>query len=136
MPSVTADCIITRQVGGRIELLLIKRMREPFRDKWALPGGFVEIEEDLLEGAERELYEETGITDINLQQFRTFGKPGRDPRGRTISVVYHGSFQSHASQVKAGDDAAEAQWFEISKLPNLAFDHQHIIDEYLKSEEV
>ena len=135
MPSVTADCIITRQVHGKEELLLIKRLRDPFRNKWALPGGFVEIEEDLLEGAERELYEETGITDINLQQFRTFGKPGRDPRGRTISVVYYGSFQNHTSQVEAGDDAAEAQWFDIRNLPSLAFDHQHIIDEYLKASE-
>ena len=130
-PSVTADCIITRKYQGKNEVLLIKRMHEPFQNQWALPGGFIEIDEDLLEGAERELMEETGITNIDLQQFKTFGKPGRDPRGRTISVVFHGRIQDHAAQIKAGDDAAEAQWYDVNKLPELAFDHEVIIHEFI-----
>jgi len=131
-PSVTADCIITRGLKRKNEVLLIKRMREPFIDSWALPGGFVEIDEDLDEGAERELYEETGLQNVRLQQFKTFGKPGRDPRGRTISVVYHGKIEDNSYKIEAGDDAAEARWFDIKKLPALAFDHELIIDEFMK----
>jgi len=108
-------------------------MYEPFKDKWALPGGFVEIDEDLLEGAERELFEETGLRNVELQQFMTFGKPGRDPRGRTISVVYHGKLPDQSTKVKAGDDAADALWFDLSNLPALAFDHEVIIDEFIKA---
>jgi len=99
--------------------------------KWALPGGFVEIDEDLMEGAIRELEEETGLTKINLKQFGTYGKPGRDPRGRTISVVYYGIVQEGKFIVTAGDDAAEASWFDIKKLPPLAFDHEEIIQDFI-----
>ena len=92
----------------------------------------MEIDEDLDEGAERELYEETGLQNVRLQQFKTFGKPGRDPRGRTISVVYHGKIEDNSYKIEAGDDAAEARWFDIKKLPALAFDHELIIDEFMK----
>ena len=131
-PSVTTDCIITRNIDGKNEILLIKRLHEPFISQWALPGGFVEIDEDLKDGAERELYEETGLSDIELHQFNTFGKPGRDPRGRTISVVYHGKLADNSVKIKAGDDAAEAEWFEMERLPELAFDHGVIIGAFIK----
>lgn len=132
-PSVTTDCILTRKVDGKNELLLIKRKHDPFAGRWALPGGFVEIEEDLLEGAERELKEETGLSNVDIRQFRTYGTPGRDPRGRTISVIYHGTLSDIASKAEAGDDAAEVRWFEINKLPPLAFDHDKIIADFIKS---
>ncbi|MCK5701110.1 MAG: NUDIX hydrolase, partial [Cyclobacteriaceae bacterium] len=89
-PSVTTDCILIRKSGREKEILLIKRKYDPFLGKWALPGGFVEIDEDLEAGANRELEEETGLKNIALTQFKTYGTPGRDPRGRTISVVYYG----------------------------------------------
>lgn len=102
--------------------------------KWALPGGFVEIDEDLLEGARRELQEETGIVNIELQQFKTYGKPGRDPRGRTISVVFHGKMMDFNAKIEAGDDAAEVGWLPLNELPLLAFDHELIIREFIKSQ--
>jgi len=114
-----------------MEVLLIRRKHDPFMGKWALPGGFVEIDEDLMDGAIRELKEETGLAQIDLKQFGTYGKPGRDPRGRTISVVYYGFVQEGESSVTAGDDAAEACWFDIKKLPPLAFDHGEIIHDFI-----
>jgi 8-oxo-dGTP diphosphatase len=131
-PSVTTDCIVTRKVDGKNELLLIKRKHEPFAGRWALPGGFVEIEEDLLEGAERELKEETGLSNVDIRQFRTYGTPGRDPRGRTISVIYYGTLDNSTVKAKAGDDAAEVRWFEINKLPPLAFDHKIILSDFIE----
>ncbi len=99
--------------------------------KWALPGGFVEIEEDLEDGANRELEEETGLKEIELSQFKSYGKPGRDPRGRTISVVYYGYLTNENQEAKAGDDAAETGWFTIGDLPELAFDHEEIIHDFI-----
>lgn len=132
-PSVTTDCILIHEINEKQHVLLIKRKHEPFMRKWALPGGFVEIDEDLLEGAQRELQEETGIVGINLHQFKTYGKPGRDPRGRTISVVYHGKIMDSGIKIMAGDDAADADWFPLNNLPPLAFDHELIIKEFIKS---
>lgn len=102
--------------------------------KWALPGGFVEINEDLLDGAQRELQEETGITDVDLKQHKTYGKPGRDPRGRTISVVFHGKIMDFSTKIEAGDDAAEVDWFSVDEIPLLAFDHELILKEFTKSQ--
>ena len=106
--------------------VLVKRKNDPFKDLWALPGGCVEQDEELAEAAKRELQEETGLIVEKNEQIGTFGKPGRDPRGRTISIVYlsliHGEEQLHAD-----DDAAEAEWFEIDNLPELAFDHAEIV---------
>jgi len=130
---VTTDCIIIKSIDGFDKLLLIKRKHEPFVGKWAFPGGFVEINEDLLEGAKRELQEETGIAGVELRQFKTYGKPGRDPRGRTISVVFHGKMMDFTTKIAAGDDAAEAAWFQLNDLPLLAFDHELIIKEFIKS---
>lgn len=131
MLAVTTDCIIVQNTSTP-RVLLIKRKHDPYIDKWALPGGFVEIDEDLEEGAHRELAEETGITGLNLVQYRTYGKPGRDPRGRTVSVVYIAYVDADVV-AKAGDDAAEVGWFPLQQLPPLAFDHLDILTDYIKS---
>ena len=128
-PSVTTDCIIVKK-SSPASVLLIERKHAPFEGTWALPGGFVEIDEDLEAGAIRELEEETGLTNIALNQFRTFGTPGRDPRGRSISVVYY-AFIDLQAIATAGDDASKAEWFPLENLPPLAFDHQKIIEEFL-----
>ena len=127
---MTTDCIITRLYNNKKEILLIKRKFDPFMGKWALPGGFVEIEEDLLDGALRELEEETGLTGIALQQFKTYGSPGRDPRGRTISVVYTGFVKENSVRIQASDDASKANWFQVDDLPALAFDHDKILNDF------
>lgn len=130
-PMLCVDIVVLRKNSNRHEILLIKRLNEPFKDHWALPGGFIEMEEDLIESAFRELEEETGITQIELRQLKTYGAPGRDPRGRTISVVF-GGFLNSGQKAKAGDDAKETQWFSVDELPPLAFDHDIIIKESLK----
>jgi 8-oxo-dGTP diphosphatase len=127
-PSVTVDCIL---VSPNNSVLLIQRGGEPFKDKWAIPGGFIEMEEPLDVACHRELEEETGIHVNKLTQFRTYGAVNRDPRGRTISVVFY-SFVDREIEAKAGDDAANAQWFLLDNLPPLAFDHQQILEEFKK----
>jgi 8-oxo-dGTP diphosphatase len=107
-------------------VLLVKRKKDPFKDKWALPGGFLEDEEPLEDGAKRELEEETGLKINSLKQLHTFGTPGRDPRGRTISITFWGEVTSE-EKVEGNDDAAEADWFSINDLPELAFDHSEIL---------
>lgn len=129
-PAVTTDCIILRGKDP-MEVLLIQRKHEPFMGKWALPGGYVEIDEDIPEGAKRELQEETGLDKVDLVQFRTYGKPGRDPRGRTVSVVYYG-FVDQDEKAIAGDDASNVRWFDITDLPALAFDHAEILDDFFR----
>ncbi|HBG48144.1 MAG TPA: NUDIX hydrolase [Cyanobacteria bacterium UBA9971] len=129
-PALTTDIILFSCDGEKdLKVLLIKRKYEPFKDKWAFPGGFVEYDEELETAAHRELEEETGIKDLCLKQLGTFGRVGRDPRGRTVSVVYY-AFVDDASKlnVKAQDDAKDARWFNIKKLPELAFDHAEILD--------
>ncbi len=126
-PMVTVDVAVCAFFEGRPRLLLIQRRHEPFRDHWALPGGFVEMEEDLPDAAARELAEETGLQNVPLEQLHTFGRPGRDPRGRTITVVYFGVAGPDQQQVKAADDAAQARWFDINHLPLMAFDHDEIV---------
>ncbi len=125
-PMVTADAAVFAFLDGRPRLLLVQRKQEPFKGRWALPGGFVEIEEDLPEAAARELAEETGLTNVPLEQLRAFGKPGRDPRGRTITVAYFGIADRNWEQIKAADDAADVRWFDIERLPAMAFDHDEI----------
>ena len=125
---VTTDCVIfSKDNNSDLNVLLIRRGHEPFKDKWALPGGFIEMDETLLESAHRELREETGIKDVKLTQLYTFGNPGRDPRGRSITVAYYGFVNMHTQQIKADDDAKDAKWFPIDSLPELAFDHKEII---------
>ncbi len=124
--SVTTDCVIFFRNGNKPKVLLVRRKKDPFKDRWALPGGFLEEEEPLEVGAKRELHEETGLNIEKLEQLHTFGTPGRDPRGRTISITYWGVVDRE-EEVTANDDAAEASWFELNELPDLAFDHSEII---------
>jgi len=111
-----------------VRLLLIKRKYDPFKGEWAIPGGFVLDNESLEDAVERELQEETGVKINYLEQLYTFGKPGRDPRRRIISVAYFGLVKSSQfEKLNATTDAEEAQWFNIKELPKLAFDHQEIL---------
>lgn len=132
-PMLTVDCIIICNKNNQNQILLIKRKNNPFKDSWALPGGFVDMDEDLDEAAFREVQEETNIKLESIKQLFTIGTPGRDPRGRTVSVIYFALINSKlAEQTKAGDDAAQTQWFEINKLPQLAFDHNLVVEKALK----
>ena len=113
-------------------LLLIKRNIDPFKNTWALPGGLVLDEESLEAAVERELKEEAGICINYLEQLYSFGKPGRDPRNRVVSITYYGLIRPDAFELKAATDASDAKWFNIKKLPELAFDHSEIIDSALQ----
>jgi len=126
-PMVTVDAIVFLKEKSKLKVLLIKRKNPPFKNRYAFPGGFIEMEEDLVESAKRELEEETGLKNIELIQFKAFGKPGRDPRGRNISVVFYGFTDINNSIVKASDDATECQWVETDKIQKMAFDHMEIL---------
>ncbi len=126
-PALTVDITVFSIIEKTLKLLLIKRKNPPFRDKWAIPGGFAGYEEEIITAAGRELEEETGVREVELEQVHTFGKPGRDPRGRTISVVYFALVNSSTLKIKADTDAKEAEWFNVRNLPELAFDHAEII---------
>ncbi|RTY93674.1 NUDIX hydrolase [Flavobacterium sp. GT3R68] len=132
---VTVDAIVLKITAIGFLLLLIKRKNEPFKDLWALPGGFLDENEDLEKAAIRELEEETQIKVEALEQIGTFGKPFRDPRGHTISVAYLGFVPENTIAV-AADDAKEAEWFPINQLPELAFDHSAIIQTALKKHDL
>jgi 8-oxo-dGTP diphosphatase len=108
---------------------LIKRKNNPFINHWALPGGFVDMEETLEEAIKRELCEETSLKNIDLKQFHTYGNLNRDPRGRTVSVVYYGFLKDENRFIEAGDDAKDVKWFQLNDIPFLAFDHGKIIEE-------
>jgi 8-oxo-dGTP diphosphatase len=111
-----------------VSVLLIQRKYEPFKNSWAIPGGFVLEDESLEAAVRRELLEETGVELNYLEQLYTFGEPGRDPRQRTIAVAYFGLVKaSQYQQLKASTDAENAEWFSIKKIPSLAFDHKQII---------
>ena len=128
---VTVDCVVfgLDMQDKKLKVLLIERGREgePYFGYWALPGGFIEMDEHLGESAARELKEETGVTLSYLEQLYTFGAPGRDPRGRVVSVAYMGIVRPENVDVVAADDAAKAQWFPVDNLPDLAFDHKRIL---------
>ncbi len=125
-PSVTVDIVVVTK-EQRPRVLLIQRKRPPFEGYWALPGGFIEMDEKLEDSARRELKEETGIEPGKLVQLATFGDPGRDPRGRTVSVVFLTSVNPQELNPAAADDAAAAGWFPIQHPPLLAFDHRQIL---------
>ena len=125
-PAVTVDAIL---ISKQNSVLLIERGGEPFKGKWALPGGFIEMDEELETACKRELEEETGISGVDLKQFRAFGSVNRDPRHRTISVLFY-SFVAEELNAKAGDDAARVKWFPLSQLPEMAFDHEMIVSEF------
>jgi ADP-ribose pyrophosphatase YjhB (NUDIX family)/SAM-dependent methyltransferase len=131
-PMVTVDACVFAQTRPTPKLLLIKRGREPFKHKWAFPGGFVEMDEELGDAAARELEEETGLTGADLRQMHTFGTIGRDPRGRTITIAFIGVTTVDNMKLKEGDDAAEAAWFDIDALPDMAFDHRQVAEAAIK----
>ena len=125
---VTVDVVILTIQEHQLKVLLVKRGIPPFEDQFALPGGFVHQEESLEAAAMRELQEETGTADVYLEQLYTFGDPGRDPRGRVVTVAYYALIRPTESPLTAGTDAKEARWFAVAELPTLAFDHQVIVD--------
>ena len=127
-PALTVDMIVLKTPCNDGEILLIQRLNPPYKDNWALPGGFVDMDETLEEAASRELKEETGLMNILLNQFKAYSAVNRDPRGRTVSMVFIG-IAPPETQVFAGDDAKNAHWFKMNNLPKLAFDHQQIIDD-------
>ena len=131
-PSVTVDIVIFTIQDDDLKVLLVKRNIEPFKGKWAIPGGFVRIDESLEEAAIRELQEETGVSNVYLEQLYTFGNPKRDPRGRVITVAYMALVNSENINLKASTDASEAQWFSTKKIPDLAFDHKNILNYSVK----
>lgn len=125
---LTVDTLVfTFNKEQGVSILLIKRKNPPFKNSWAIPGGFVDEKESLESAAERELKEEAGIKPDYLEQLYTFGKPNRDPRGHTVSVAYLAIVKpSKVKKIMAGSDASEAEWFNIKNLPLLAFDHKQI----------
>ena len=130
-PSVCVDIIVLHKKENKTFILLIERKHPPFENYWALPGGFVEMNETLEQSALRELHEETGIKLKELKQFATYGDPGRDPRGRTVSIIYYTFIEKQISTL-AGDDAAKAKWIDINEIPILAFDHNLILEDFKK----
>lgn len=127
-PSVTVDILLFTVVENDLKILLIKRNIAPFKGSWALPGGFVRINESLEDAALRELKEEGNVDNVYLEQLFTFGDPRRDPRSRVITVTYLALADSSSWDVRSGGDAREASLYSVSKLPTLAFDHRKIID--------
>ena len=126
-PAVTTDCVVFGTDDGAegLSVLLIQRGQEPYKGRWAFPGGFLNIDEDADTGALRELKEETGLQPDTLVQFGTFTQVDRDPRERVITIAYYALVRK--ADVRGGDDAAQARWFPLTQIPPLAFDHDHIL---------
>jgi 8-oxo-dGTP diphosphatase len=131
-PAVTVDCVVFGLDDEDLKVLLIQRDIEPFAGRWALPGGFVKMDETLEESALRELGEETGLTKVFLEQLYTFGNPGRDPRERVVTVAYYALVKLLDHKVQAATDARNAAWFAVDDLPKLCFDHDEIVTTALK----
>lgn len=126
-PAVTVDCVVFGLADDDLNVLLIQRDLEPYQGAWALPGGFVKIDEGLEDAARRELEEETGVRDLYLEQLAAFGDPGRDPRERVITVAYVAIVNLFEHPVAAATDARNAGWFHTDELPALAFDHATVL---------
>lgn len=124
-PAVTTDCVIFGFDGMKLNVLLIERGVDPYKGRWAFPGGFLNMDESADEGARRELKEETNLSAAYVEQFGTFSDPNRDPRERVITIAYFALVK--LQDVKGGDDAAKAQWFPMDQIPQLAFDHDRIL---------
>ena len=127
--AVTVDSVVFCNANNQFKVLLIQRKNDPYKDQWALPGGFVDEGEDLETAAKRELLEETGVEVSSMQQIQAFGDPGRDPRGHIISIAFLSRIYCE-EDIKPSDDAKEVKWFEVEKLHSmkLAFDHDEIIN--------
>jgi 8-oxo-dGTP diphosphatase len=128
-PAVTTDMVVFTIRDQQLKLLLIKRKLKPFKGKWALPGGFVAMDEDIHECAERELAEETGVRGVYLEQLCTYGHPKRDPRERVITIAYYALIPSEKIKIRAATDAEAVDWFVMDDLPKLAFDHDMIVEQ-------
>lgn len=126
-PAVTVDVVVFTIRDRKLKLLLVRRGGEPYRGKWALPGGFIQMDEGLDAAAKRELQEETGVSGVFLEQLYTFGEPKRDPRERVITVAYYALIPSDKLQLRAASDAEAVGWFAMDELPKLAFDHAEIV---------
>ena len=124
-PSVTTDCVIFGFDGTKLNVLLVERGVEPYKGRWALPGGFLKMDESAETGARRELFEETGLKTGYIRQFHTFTDPERDPRERVITIAFYALVR--ISEVQGGDVAAQAGWFPVDNVPALAFDHDLIL---------
>ena len=126
-PALTVDCVVFGLDEEDLKVLLIQRDLDPFAGKWALPGGFVKMDESLEEAARRELAEEAGVSNVFLEQLFSFGDVQRDPRGRIVTVAYYALVKLSDHNVKAATDARNAAWFAIDDVPPLAFDHDRIL---------
>src|SRR5438445_8819612 len=126
-PALTVDAVVFGLDDEDLKVLLIRRDLEPFRDRWALPGGFVRVEESLEDAVRRELREEAGVSQVFLEQLYTFGAVDRDPRERVVTVAYYALVKLSDFSTNAATDAADARWFPISKVPRLGFDHANIL---------
>lgn len=131
-PAVTVDVVIFTIKNNELKVLLVKRGIEPFKGMWAIPGGFIKMDESLEDAARRELKEETGVANIYLEQLYTFGDVDRDPRDRVVTVSYIALINSDNVKLSASTDVSDAQWFSVLKLPKLGFDHRKIIEYALR----
>lgn len=131
-PQMTVDIVLLAPRQGQWHVLLIQRKHPPFQGAWALPGGFVDEHEELPVAAARELAEETGARGLRLRQARTYGRPGRDPRGWAVTVAYFAVLDEMPDALQARDDAADIEWARLDRLPALAFDHAEIIADCCK----
>jgi len=129
--ALTVDAILLNNSDQGLKVLLIRRARDPFKDCWAFPGGYVDIDELTENAVYRELSEETNVSNVKLKRFDVFDAIDRDPRERTVSVAYYDIINSLEDSIKAGDDAKEAKWFSVNDLPKLAFDHAIILEKLL-----
>lgn len=131
-PAVTTDCVVLSRGASGLEVLLIKRGNAPCKGQWAFPGGFLNIDESAEDGARRELYEETHVAGVSVTQIGAYSAVDRDPRERVITIAYYAIIEKQNCDVRSGDDAAEARWFSIDALPELAFDHADILRDALR----